>query len=413
MRLSRRHNRQLRHRIFFALGFTIFVAVAVAGLVLHTAFGRTSPEVVGMKAFASERFAAVWDDPAERADWVNSIYRHFKVRVTLRDAQGAVLVQPASDCKGSKSRLDVVRNGQRLGVVEACYTGGKWPKSAIIALVTLVLLLWLMSGFIARNLVRPLDELVKVVGEIGNGNLEARMQLCRHGHGGEVGMVARAVNQMAEKIERQLATQRELLAAVSHEIRSPLARMRVLVELERENHGDSERLGTLDAELSEMDSLVGKLLAQSKLEFQSLELRNVTAADVARTTLQRAGVPTELLIDQSGAAQVRIDVSLFGRALANVVENAQRHGQGLTELRIARDNDKVRFEFRDRGPGFAKELIDQALQPFVGTPGHDGLGLGLALVERIVRAHHGKVTLANTAEGGAVVSVEVARGEEA
>jgi len=214
-----------------------------------------------------------------------------------------------------------------------------------------VLVLWTLSGFIARSLVRPLDELVRVVRLIGDGHLDARMQLCSRHHRGEVGELGRAVNQMAEKIERQIAGQRELLAAVSHEIRSPLARLRMLVELEREAGATQERLDAMDVELTEMDSLVGQLLAQSRLEFQNLEPRTVAAVEMARTALERLALSPELLHDESCAATVNVDVGLIGRALLNVLENAQRHGRGLTALRVFLHAENVCFEVRDRGAG--------------------------------------------------------------
>jgi signal transduction histidine kinase len=216
-----------------------------------------------------------------------------------------------------------------------------------------------------------------------------------------------AINQMAEKIERQIAGQRELLAAVSHEIRSPLARLRVLCELAREESGvDAARLDAMDVELSELDTLVGQLLAHSRLEFQSLERKTLTAREVARTVLERASMPTTLLRDESEGATVSVDMSLFSRAMLNLVDNAQRHGGGLEVLLLRRSGERVVFEFCDHGPGFDEQTLHRAFVPFAGKNAGAGLGLGLSLVERIVRAHGGQVKLGNAVEGGARVTVE-------
>ncbi len=100
------------------------------------------------------------------------------------------------------------------------------------------------------------------------------MKLRRH-HRDEVGEIAEAVNDMAVRIERQLSGQRELMAAVSHETRTPLARLRVLVELERSKPEDPKRLDAIEAELIEIDSLVGQLLARSRLDFSALDQRHL------------------------------------------------------------------------------------------------------------------------------------------
>jgi two-component system, OmpR family, sensor kinase len=403
-----RPGRHLRHSIFYALGATIALAVVVAGFVVHSGVTNTSQLAV-LRDFASDRFAAVWDDPERRADLADSIQRHFHVRITLRDDQQDILYGNSEACSKPVLRLAVARHGRALGRIEGCVTSHGWPRRVIYGLLSLVLVLWAMSGFIARRLVRPLDELVRVVRDIGDGRLDARVELCRHHHRGELGEVAQAVNSMAEKIERQIAGQRELLAGVSHEIRPPLARLRMLVELEREASGDTSRLDAMELELAEMDALVGQLLAQSRLEFQPLERRALAAAEVAKTVLERATLATSLLVDEARGARVSIDVSLFSRALLNLVDNAQRHGQGLVVLVVGVDNDRVSFEIRDRGPGFDAKMLQRAFEPFVGEAQAGGLGLGLSLVERIVRAHGGQVRLANAQSGGAVVTLEMPR----
>lgn len=400
--------RHLRHGIFFAMGATMVLAVAVAGMVVHAATG-SSTQLPVFEAFASDRFKAVWDDPPRREDLARSIEAHFNVRLTLRDSTGGVLYGASGSCERAVHRLDVRDGSHVLGRVQACVIPHGWPRSLVLGLGSLVLALWAMSGLIARRLVRPLDDLVKVVRDIGEGHLDARIQLCRHDHRGELGAVAQAVNSMAEKIERQIAGQRELLATVSHEIRSPLARLRMLVELEREGQGDSSRLDSMDLELKEMDSLVGQLLAQSRLEFQNLERRSILAVEVAQTALERASSSRDALIDKSQGAKVNIDISLLSRALLNLLNNAQQHGRGLASFVVRLDGTSVKFEIRDNGPGFDAALLPRALEPFVGGSKGGGLGLGLSLVDRIVRAHGGRVRLANAEQGGAVVTLELPR----
>lgn len=406
---SRRRGRLLRHRVFLALGVTIVAAVGIAGFVVHSV-GDPPAELNALRAFANDQFAAVWDVPARRIELAEAIRRHFNVRVTLRDTSGSVLYRNFDVCSRDVPALDVRRAGQVIGRVEACVPPHGWPRNVALGLLSLVLILWAMSGWIARRLVGPLEEVVRVVRRIGDGQLDARMQLCGHFHRGDVGEVARAVNQMAEKIERQLAGQKELLAAVSHEVRSPLARLRMLVELERESQNAcgraDERLESMDVELTELDSLIGQLLAQSRLEFQKLNLQPIDAEEVAKMALVRAGQPLDKLSSAVHGHVVGVDVTLFVRALLNLIENAERHGRGLIELNVVQRGPYVRFRVRDRGPGFDRQVEKQAFLPFVGSGKATGLGLGLALVAQIARGHTTDVDLESTPGQGAVVSID-------
>lgn len=397
---------RLRHGIFFALSGTVILAVLIAAVVVHRVSGSAG-ERPAFEAFTSDRFRVVWEDSPRRDDLARSVERHFKLRVTLRDASGRIVYGDQQTCPHGAQLVTVLDGTRVLGQVEACVQTSRWSRGLVLGLGSLVLALWAMSGLIARALMRPLETLVEVVQRIGEGHLDARVQLCKHHREGELGAVAEAVNLMAERIERQMAGQRELLAAVSHEIRSPLARLRMLVELQRESEGSTTRLDSMDVELEEMDSLVGQLLSQSRLEFQALDRRSLLAIEVARTALERASLPPSMLVDESQGAKVKVDVGLFGRALQNLLGNARSHGRGPTGFTVRLKDGRVIFEIRDQGPGFDAAVLSHSFEPFVASAKEGGLGLGLSLVSRIARVHEGRVRLANGDAGGAVVTLEV------
>ena len=286
-------------------------------------------------------------------------------------------------------------------------------------LVPSALVLWVLSGKIARRISRPLSELVEMSNEIGRGKLAARAPLDRLGYG-EVAILGRSMNDMAARIEKQLKDQRELLAGVSHELRTPLARMRVLFEIARERGPNASTWDELERELLEVDCLVGELLASARLDFQALASRPLDAVEGAARALERAGLPADKLVAEAGGlpgpAPVSLpfvgDPTLVGRALANLLDNAAKHGRGLDRLRVSGRPGLVVFEFEDRGPGLPAGFETRVFEPFVqGTGDGAGLGLGLALVARIARAHGGRVSARNRPEGGAVMTLELAAGD--
>jgi two-component system, OmpR family, sensor kinase len=283
-----------------------------------------------------------------------------------------------------------------------------------LALVGAALILWFASGGIAWAVTRPLVELVSVARDIGEGKLDRRMRLRpMGGHGGEVALLAEAVNTMAARIEQQLADQRELLAGVSHELRTPLGHLRVLIDTAREQlePGAQRMLDELEREVVELDGLVDQLLVHSRLEFDRIERRELDPVALAVRALERVGEDASKLEVESEVETVVGDPTLLGRALANLLSNARTHGRGLERLRV-HDGDEgmLCFSVEDRGPGFADGEPERVFASFVQGRARAGgsLGLGLSLVERIAKAHGGQVWARNRELGGACVGLSVA-----
>lgn len=259
------------------------------------------------------------------------------------------------------------------------------------------------SGAIAWRLTRPLIMTVRAAREIGDGKLDTRLDPSHHG--GEVRILAIAINDMASKIQQQLADQRQLLAAVSHELRTPLGHMRVLIETARE--GDPKRaLDDLDREILVLDDLVGKLLASSRLEFGNLERRRLHLGELVVDVATAAGVAPEA-IEAIGDVEAQIDPTLVRRAVANLLDNARVHGKGAVAVRVERRAGQVAIEVDDEGPGVPPDRRADAFRAFVPSSG-GGLGLGLALVSRIAVAHGGGAWIEERPGGGARVGFTVA-----
>ncbi|MEO0325360.1 MAG: HAMP domain-containing sensor histidine kinase [Myxococcota bacterium] len=372
--------------LFGAFVLAILATVGVNVVVWHTFGDRSwSEEMAALERFAVARLDAAWDDPDTRRDLLTDVERELGVRVALDDASGAALVE-APACDGQSKTVAVPGRGS----ARVCLPHGRPPGRLFLALGLAGAVLFALSGFVARRLAAPLRQVARVAERLGEGELDARVGAQRWGDS-EVAVLAQTIDTMAERIETQLREQRELLAAVSHELRTPLGHVRVLLDLARDAPGAEDRArqhDEIERELVEMDDLVGKLLARSRLEFGRVEPRPVDAVDLAARSLERKGLPATLL-DAPASLAVEADATLLARALANLVDNAEKHGGGLRRLAVERTPEGAAFLVEDAGPGFD----ESAFAPFAGRDEAraGGLGLGLHLARRIARAHGGDV----------------------
>lgn len=270
-----------------------------------------------------------------------------------------------------------------------------WVALALVAVSV-------VSGGIAWRLTRPLIFAIRAARDIGDGKLDTRISVVNQG--GEMRVLGTAINDMAEKIQKQLSDQRQLLAAVSHELRTPLGHMRVLIETARDQK-DGKALGELEKEVLVLDDLVGRLLASSRLEFGNLDRRDIDLGELVTDAVVSAEIDPEK-IEAIGEVRASIDPTLVRRAVANLLENARVHGGGAIAVRIERRGGQVAIEVDDAGPGVAADRRADAFRAFVPSSG-GGLGLGLALVSRIAVAHGGGAWITDRPGGGARVGFTV------
>jgi signal transduction histidine kinase len=423
----RRHHRSfgsLRRRLFLWFGASILISTAVVSAIMGALWVATSgarwrPPEEQIRALTSEWLEGVWDQPEERDRLAALVSRHFALDLVLRDAQGQVLTSAGAPCTDPDRTLVIRRDRAALGRIDVCGLTRYRPRGpgwrGFVGLGLAVLALWAASGKIARRISRPMDELAHAARALGEGRLGTRASL-RGRVSDEALVLEESFNEMAARIERQLAEQRELLAAVSHELRTPLGHMRLLIELARESGPDEKTLRELEQEVLEVDALVGQLLASSRLEFAQVNRAPLEANELARRALERAGLEPSRL--QSSAPDLRFegDPTLLQRALANLLDNAKKHGKGVKQLQVRGGDGRVVFEVDDLGDGFSPGEEAHAFDAFKRQPGgapratgHDAgsLHLGLSLVKRIAEAHGGRAFAGNLPEGGARVGFEV------
>lgn len=285
--------------------------------------------------------------------------------------------------------------------------GNPWKDAGIYAWIVLVIVL--LCYVLAWRLARPIRALRETVVRFGQGDLNARSHLRRQDEAGEL---ARAFDQMADRIETLLTAERRLLQDISHELRSPLARLRFAVELARSS-SSPPAFGRITKEVDRLAALVDELLQITRAEGDP-DSRNVSVIDVSaflaslvddcRIEAQARGCALALHADEK--IQWSGDRELLHRAIENVLRNAIRHTEpGTTvEVRLVREPDSVVIRVRDHGPGVPEEHLPNIFQPFYRVDENrsrdqGGVGLGLAIASRAVRVHHGQIEARNLHPG--------------
>ena len=411
--------RTLQRQIFAALVFAILAAGGTIGVLVWTLGGgqQWTAELARMESFFAGRIADVWDQPPARHELLGAAARDLHLAIEATDERGRTIESAGgpADCP-QPHVLRVPPTGPRRGSVRICLgTNRLHPRRWVggVAILSAVFVLWAVAGLWARRLARPLRALTRVARDLGEGKLESRVRL-HHAARGEVGELGHALNEMAERIERQMADQRQLIAAVSHEMRSPLARLRLLVEIARED-GKRDVLTEIETELVEMDALVEDLLTGARLDFGAINRRPLEAREVADRAAQRLGADAPSVEVVGDPGSVRADPTLLGRAVGALLDNARKHGRGIRALRVRAEGSEIRFEVEDEGPGFSAEDLPRVFEPFFqGTGGGAevrarGVGLGLAIVRRIAEAHAGRAIAENLPGGGARVTIAIPR----
>ncbi|PBP60779.1 two-component sensor histidine kinase [Pseudomonas syringae] len=290
-----------------------------------------------------------------------------------------------------------------------------WPLSALgIALVVLTL----FSLFVTLSITRPLSRLRGAVHDLGQTSYQQHSLGQLANRRDEFGVLAKDFNRMGARLQSLIGSQRQLLRDVSHELRSPLARLRIALALaERAEPAEREKLWPrLGRECDRLEALISEILALARLD---AELRGPEPVDL-EALLQRLKNDTQLDgIDQNIRVEVQDNLQFKGwpdmieRALDNLLRNALRFnpsGQRI-DLQATQVGDHVRLSVRDHGPGVADEHLAQLGEPFYRAPGQTtpGHGLGLAIAKRAAERHGGTLMLGNHPEGGFIATLDLPR----
>ena len=276
----------------------------------------------------------------------------------------------------------------------------------LLILAAIALLCWIL----ATNLASPLRSLAQVVDRFGAGDLSVRVNSSRKD---EIGEVGRAFDRMAERISTLLTAERRLLQDISHELRSPLARLSFAAELARTAEDRDAAVARMKKEIGRLTDLVGGLIQVTRAEgdpaansSESLRLDQLLGEVVDDCEVEADARGCRIAWAATCELTMRGDREVLRRAIENVVRNAIRYTPAGTSVDVSLDATigAARIGVRDYGPGVPAEALAKIFQPFfrVDDSRHTatgGVGLGLAIASRAIGLHHGKLWAENTTPG--------------
>lgn len=349
--------------------------------------GPTPPDVVAHMAMAASRHGVAQSRQA----------RHRVVSVPLAHSDGLYLVTAFA---------------QRPLWAQAKYRHLPLLIALAISIVVCLLIAW--------GIARPIRHLRHTAGELADGNLAARADVGRRGD--EIGRLAGDFNRMAARIEQGMQAQRRLLSDVSHELRSPLARLRVASELARRKASDdaiASELARIDLEVDRLDAMLADVLTLARLESNGDELV-LAPCDVdalldevvADANFEYREDGRQAVVTAHAGCTVMADATLLRSAIDNVVRNAMKYtvSESRVETESSVESGRLCLRVCDHGPGVPESALPNLFDAFYRVDeardrDSGGYGLGLAIAARACRLFGGEIRAENGAGGGLIVTM--------
>lgn len=298
------------------------------------------------------------------------------------------------------------------------------PYGLVLRLGAALAVVLAVSWFLARSLAAPIRELRRATRRLASGDLGARVAASLGSRRDETAELGRDFDRMAARIEELLEAQQRLLRDISHELRSPLARLGVALELARQKAGPEADppLDRIGREAERLNELIGQLLTLTRLEGagelparEEVDLAELVGEVARDADFEARARGCTVRVEACEPARVVGVPELLRRAVENVVRNAVRFTAEGTAVALSLRQSAAggaRIEVCDQGPGLPEAALAEVFRPFYRVAdardrGSGGAGLGLAIAERAVRLHGGAIRAENQPEGGLRVTIEL------
>jgi two-component system, OmpR family, sensor kinase len=314
---------------------------------------------------------------------------------------------------------------ERAGIVRRIVFRSGRPPSPLVPIATGMAASLIFGVLLSWYVGRPVRVLRGAFDALSQGRLETRVSGTMGRDGGEAADLGRDFDGMADRLQTLITAQRSLLHDVSHELRSPLARLQAAIGLARQNPQKRDAsLDRIELEAQRVDALVEQLLTLSRLDAQVGEasdarLEHIDLVDLVAAIAEDARFEAEahgrsVSFSSAGEAVSSVRAELLHRAVENVIRNAVKYTEPGTAVDVRAEVDAAGPQFVvrvvDRGPGVPVDELEAIFEPFyrgrTGTPAR-GFGLGLAISRRAVEAHGGRVIARNRPEGGLDVEIQL------
>jgi signal transduction histidine kinase len=420
----------MSRRLYLQLYFALLAATAVCLFAVVFAFRMlgdpTGPPAERLRVASGvlvETLRGVPDD--ELSGRIATLADELSVDLTVWDDDGRMLAEasrrpmmpprrPGPSWQQDRAGLELVMPlgiGRQVGLRSRFRGHPRRPVSFPAGLVILAAVMAAGSYPVARRLTKRLERVATGVERWGKGDLAHRVAV--EGQD-EVATLAITFNKAAGQVDALMAQQRQMLANASHELRSPLARLRMALELLSEEPTPEQRTRLIDdsrRDIVDLDALIEELLLMARADgrtprrpFETVDLRALIGSEAAR-------IGPNVVVD-GPAVDLQGDPLLLRHLVRNLLENAQRHGQGKdVKARLATTDVSVVLAVEDGGPGIPETERERIFAPFQQLNREAGFGLGLALVRQVARYHGGEAyALGQPAGAGSRFEVVLPKG---
>lgn len=281
----------------------------------------------------------------------------------------------------------------------------------------------LVCYVLARQMARPLERLRTAIRQFAAGDLTQRATPALGRRRDEVGQLARDFDAMAERIATLLSSQQRLLRDISHELRSPLARQQIAIELVRQQMTDERGASAIDRvalEAERLNGLIAELLTLARLDDNAgretptrFSLDEIIRSVIADAEFEAESRDRHVRLLECTPCTIEGTRLNLRRAIENVVRNAVRYTANGTDVEVRlRANSQAIVTVRDHGPGVPEEALDDIFRPFFRVQDardreSGGVGIGLAIAQRAVERHGGRIAARNAENGGLEVKIEI------
>jgi two-component system sensor histidine kinase CpxA len=446
--------RSLYWKIFLSFWLaTILIIFTIAWITSHIAQKSSLPaqEQLFMDSYANAA-VATYESGEQTAllKWLNKIGISRHMTLYLLSSTGEIIgtESPPENVKEVSENLlkdqlseGILKSGKLIVSHEILSTSGKFYRLAAVSekpfphfisipwagLVLRLLLATFISGLIcyllSLYLTRPLRSLEMAAKSIARGKLNTRVGHLRGHHKDEIAQLSDEFDRMAEQLERLVSSKERLLQDISHELRSPLARLQIAIELGRNktNQLAENEFNRMELECSRLKYLISEILDFARLDKSTtnLQLSLVNLPKLLQEIIKDANYEcgTGLTRVYAGIMEpctLLLDEHLIHRAIENVVRNALHYSPATEKVSISVHHDKnkkhIYIDIQDKGPGVPEEQLEKIFNPFyrVDTSREKktgGYGLGLAIAFRAIQLHEGQITAQNNAEGGLLIRI--------